>query len=461
MNEGMFQSDLAAAIQPRILLKPESWLSKIDFINHLILFNNGLITILSEKRGGKSSFATLLQENLDPQVKALSITVRAPCNREQIIEDIAAQFHLKHHPETDISSLVAQINERRSHVLLLIDDAQHVPEVFIKEVMLAIKNQENFNFFHLCLISDYSIVGALNGLSASFFHDLVHTLEVGPLTEHEARTYTLQRAMATHLITKPLTEAQLKQFYQLTKGNVAKINNSLESFVFGLDNKKQSSLLDVVKKAGLPVGSAVLSGLVYLFLVKSYYEEPHATKVTMPAVQARNIVNLDKIPEVISSQIASWQDGATRELVDHSLAKQQDLDMLMKAVKSEVVAVADKASKSAQYKTMVNAKWQKRHSISYHQKQIIKEKIAQNNKKLYTIQLVASPDKVDMQRYLKSNKLLYTTAKLKHYTENHVVWYVLTIGEYGNMTDAKRSIAKLPPSLMKLNPWVRPVSSLG
>jgi hypothetical protein len=454
MNEGMFQSDLAAAIQPRVLIKPETWLFKIDLINHLILFNNGLITVLSEKRGGKSAFATLLQENLDAQVNSLTMTVRAPCNREQIIEDIATQFHLKHHPDTDISSLVAQINERRSHVLLLIDDAQHLPEVFIKEVMLAIKNQENFNFFHLCLASDYSIVAALNSLSASFFHDLVHTIEVGPLTESEARTYTLQRAVASHLITKPLTEPQLKQFYQLTKGNVAKINSSLESFVFGLANKKQSSMMDVVKKAAIPVGSAVLSGLMCLFLVKTYYEEPESTKVTT-IVQAQKTIDLDDVPQIMLSQIASWQDGATRELVEHSIAEKQDLDMLMQAVKSEAVAVADKASKRARSKILAKIKNPPRH------KKITKMNMAQEGDKLYTIQLVASPYKVDMERYLKSNKLLYTTAKLKHYTENHVVWYVLTIGEYDNMTDAKHSIAKLPPSLMKLNPWVRPISSLG
>ena len=155
MRDGLFQSELAAVIQPRILLKPDSWLSKIEFINHLILFNNTLITVLSEKAGGKTSFASLLQEHLDPQINPLLITIKAPCNREDIITSIAEQFHLKQDEHTDMSSLVAQINERRAHVLLLIDDAQHLPEVFIKEVMLAIKNQEGFNFFNICLFSDY------------------------------------------------------------------------------------------------------------------------------------------------------------------------------------------------------------------------------------------------------------------------------------------------------------------
>ncbi|WP_058535707.1 AAA family ATPase [Legionella saoudiensis] len=436
MRDGLFQSELAAVIQPRTLLKPESWLSKIEFINHLILFNNTLITVLSEKSGGKTSFASLLQENLDPQIKPLLITIKAPCNREDIISSIAEQFHLKQDEHTDMSSLVAQINERRAHVLLLIDEAQHLPEVFIKEVMLAIKNQENFNFFHLCLLSDYSIVAALNSFSASFFNGLVHTIELGALTEAETRTYVLERATASRLITKPLSEAQLKKIYQLTKGNVAKINSSLESFIFNCSNKKELTAFDIVKKFGIPIGSAALSTLCCLFIAKTFNQEPPASKITASVTKSAQSV-------VLASQIPSWQDSATRELIKHSLAAQQNLDLISKEANGATIAIVEQAKRHAKIE-------QKKAGIA----KALEEK-------LYTIQLVASTDKIDMKRYIKSNKLLYSTAKLNHYTEHNVVWYVLTIGEYSNMTDAQQSIKKLPPSLKRLNPWVRPLATLG
>lgn len=436
MRDGLFQSELAAVIQPRTLLKPESWLSKIEFINHLILFNNTLITVLSEKAGGKTSFASLLQENLDPQINPLLITIKAPCNREDIISSIAEQFHLKQDEHTDMSSLVAQINERRAHVILMIDDAQHLPEVFIKEVMLAIKNQENFNFFHLCLLSDYSIVAALNGFSASFFNGLVHTIELSALTEAETRAYVLERATASRLITTPLSEVQLKKIYQLTKGNVAKINSSLESFIFNFANKKELSTFDMVKKFGIPVGSAVLSTFCCLFIAKVFNQEPAtnrvATAATKPVQQT-----------VLASQIPSWQDSATRELVEHTLAVKQNLDLISKEANGATIALVEQAQRHAKID-------QNKAAIA----QAVQEK-------LYTIQLVASTDKIDMKRYIKSNKLLYSTAKLNHYTEHKVVWYVLTIGAYSNMTDAQDSIKKLPPSLKRLNPWVRPIATLG
>lgn len=446
MNDGLFQSELAAVIQPRVLVKPESWLSKIEFINHLILFNNVLITILSDKVGGKTSFSNLLQDNLDPQIKLLSIKARAPSCREDIIDDIATQFHLKHDAHTDVSSLVAQINERRSHVLLIIDDAQHLPETFIKEVMLAIKNQEHFSFFHLCLISDHSIVAALNGLTSSFFENLVHHIEVGALNESEARTYVLQRAMAARLITKPLTDLQLKQFYQLTKGNVAKINSHLETFIFNCSTKKKSSVMDVVKKIGIPVGAAVFSGLSCLFIAKSFYIEP----VTGPVNEAKAIQQEaaleKKQPPVLLSQIASWQDASTRELVEHSLAAKQDLDLINKGLTGNVVAIVDKAVMQAAKSSRATA---------------TKQQTLAKQESLYTIQLVASPYKIDMDRYKKINKALDGSLKLNHYRENKEVWYVLTLGEFSNMSDAQQRINQLPPTVMKLNPWVRPISSLG
>ncbi|MDR3443167.1 MAG: AAA family ATPase [Legionella sp.] len=454
MNDGIFQSELAAVIQPRVLVKPESWLSKIEFINHLVLFNNVLITVLSEKEGGKTSFASLLQNDLDQQIKLLSMTVKAPCNREDIISDIATQFHLKHDADTDLSSLVAQINERRSHVLLLIDDAQHLPETFIKEVMLAIKGQEDFSFFHLCLVSDYSVVASLNGMTSSFFDNLVHTIELGALNESEARTYVLQRAMAARLINKPLTENQLKQLYQLTKGSVAKINSSLESFIFNCTNKKQSNFMDVVKKISIPVGAAVISGASCLFIAKAYYENA-ATTVSVP-VQTQNATMLAvNQPEQPESYIASWQDSATRHLVAHTLAERQNLDVITKGLSGNTVAIADKAIAKAKLAVSATSR---RHAQPSHRRHVAS---TQQEPKLYTIQLVASPEKIDMQRFKNGSKLLSESAKLGHYKEKKETWYVLTFGEYSTVSEAQKSIDQLPPALTRLNPWVRTISTLG
>ncbi|QMT59651.1 SPOR domain-containing protein [Legionella sp. PC997] len=489
MKEGMIQSDVTAVIQPRVLFKPGSWLAKIDFINHLVLFNNVLITVLSEKEGGKTSFGTLLQGNLDQQIKSISMTVKPPCHRESIIQQIATQLHLNCDEHTDISSLVAQINERKAHVLLLIDDAQHLPESFIKEAMLAIKSQENFSFFHLCLISDYSIVATLNNLVASFFENLVHTIELGSLNESETRTYVLQRAMAAHLISKPLTDAQFKQFYLLTKGNVAKINGNLETFVFKCTTQKKKEPLKLVKTTSIAASVAFVAGLVGFYFAQNYDLSTFYHSIT-ESHRDKNIEDIalkqQKQPEVLESQIASWQDSSMRQLVYSSLPKKQILDELNEEILSEPpVAIIDKVvvipklqmqNLAEQAPRIPESEFQRENPESDlkresklvevptpQEKKDKKDQSSSNNTtmNLYTIQVAASHNKTDIERFQKNNKLLAENAKIRHFTNAKGVWFVLTVGEYETRAEAQRSISKLPSTITKLNPWVRPVSSLG
>ncbi len=480
----MIQSDVTAVIQPRVLFKPGSWLAKIDFVNHLILFNNVLITVLSEKEGGKTSFGTLLQGNLDQQIKSISMTVTPPCNRETLIQEIATQLHLNCDEHTDISSLVAQINERKAHVLLLIDDAQHLPEAFIKEAMLAIKSQENFSFFHLCLISDYSIVATLNNLVASFFENLVHTIELGSLNESETRTYVLQRAMAAHLISKPLTDAQFKQFYQLTKGNVAKINSNLEAFVFKCATQKKKEPSKLVKKASIAASVAFFAGLVGFYFAQNY--DLSSLYRSIPDSNREEIaIKQQTQSEVLESRIASWQDSSTRQLVYSSLPKKQILDDLNDEVLSEPpVAIIDKVVVIPKLQMQHLAEQEARIPESEFQREnpeadlqreskLVEIPTTKENKdkkdqsssnttlNLYTIQVAASHNKKDIERFQQNNKLLAENSKIRHFNNAKGIWYVLTVGEYGTRTEAQRSISKLPANITRLNPWVRPISSLG
>ncbi|MCE0723119.1 MULTISPECIES: SPOR domain-containing protein [Legionella] len=487
MNEGVIQSEVAAVIQPRVLFKPGSWLAKIDFINHLILFNNVLITILSEKEGGKTSFSTLLQSNLDQQIKSVSMTVKPPCNREDIIQEIASQLHLNHDENTDISSLVAQINERKAHVLLLIDDAQHLPESLIKEAMLAIKNQEDFSFFHLCLISDYSIVATLNNLVASFFENLVHSIELGSLNENETRTYVLQRAMAAHLISKPLTDAQFKQFYQLTKGNVAKINSNLESFIFKCTAQKKKEPRKLIKKVSIAASLAVITGLMGFYFSGNHDFSSFYHFVTRPVQDKGTEALLAKqqVPpqEVLVSQIPSWEDSSTRQLVYAALPKKQSLDDLNDEMSVDTVAIIDKVvvipklqmKNLAEQEPRIPESEFKRESPESdltRESKTVEIPTAKQNKEdrssssntstpLYTIQVAASHNKKDIERFQQNNKLLAQNAKIRHFTNAKGIWYILTVGEFASRAEAQRNITKLPATLAKLHPWVRPVSNLS
>ncbi|MGL6028952.1 MAG: ATP-binding protein, partial [Legionella sp.] len=332
MIDGNNQPDTLVLNKPTRLFKPGSWLAKIDFINHLILFNNVLITVLSEKEGGKTSFGQLLRSNLDQQIKSVTTTVEAPYNRAQMISLIATELHLNYDMETNLHSLVAQINERKAHVLLSIDNAQNLSEAFIKELLVAIKNQGDFGFFHACLISDYSVIASLNQLTAEHFSNLVHTIEIGPLNESETKTYTNQRALSSPLFDKPLSDVSLKKFYELTKGNLAKINSSLDEFMVKSSKIKPRKKFVMLKNASMAISAALVAGMSYVYFNDVYLTGPApqslaTNTISIPAVVEHAATELSsEALAQLESHIAPWQELATVQYMHYGLPKQQFLD---------------------------------------------------------------------------------------------------------------------------------------
>jgi hypothetical protein len=357
--------------------------------------------------------------------------------------------------------------------LLIIDNAQHLPDSLIKEAILAIKSQEDLSFFHLCFVSEHSIVSHLNNLATWFFDNLVHPIELGPLNENETRTYVLQRAMAAHLISKPLTDSQYKQFYQLTRGNVAKINSDLEEFVVNCARHKKKDPMNRIKKASIAASIVLIAGYVGFYFSQLYDISSFLYLKKVPVQTENGLVTLMKSkaqPKQLISYIASWQDSSTRQLVYASMPTKQNLEELDDEIPTNTVAIVDKVVviPKVQLKNIAKEELQKtkvhvvpKAKLVASAKKIHKKETKSLKASLYTIQIAASHNKIDLERFKHKNKLLANSGKLRHFTNANGVWYVLTVGEYESKSKARSSLSKLPAPLGKLNPWVRPVSSFG
>ena len=487
MKDGQLHVDISSANRARSLFNPSTWLTKIDFINHLVLFNNVLITVLSEKTGGKTSFSALLLNNLDQQIKPVFMSAQAPCDRGDILGDIAAQLHLNLDVNSNVNSIVAQIDDRKAHVLLIIDDAQNLPDDLIRDFLIATRNQEDFGFFHLCLISDYSVVATLNNLAADEFNNIVHTIELGSLSESETRTYVLQRAMAARLINKPLTETEFKQFYQLTKGNISKINSDLESFIFKCSTKTESNTSAVVKGAALAACVAAVAGFSYIYYTGIIHKQTGETltqNTSLPFISqvvSQQTASITR-EEILVSSIPEFRQSAVVQLVQNSLPKKQilalqdeeqlntvalvdkviviptvpknDVQELVNEVRRTTIGLVHEKQAQAPTVAIVN---HVRDSAKKIAKKSIVTRVASSTG--FTIQLVASHRKSDLDHFKRSNSI-YTVTKIRHFTNQKGSWYILTMGEYNTRAEALKKAKNLPQSLAKLNPWVRPVSGL-
>lgn len=463
------------AVVLNTLFKPGSWLAQIDFMNHLTLSNNVLITVLAEPQGGKSSFCAVLIGHLDKQITPQMCKATASCEAEQLLEHIVTQLHFDKEKVTSVELLAEQITATQKQHLIIIDDAQHVPESFIKDCMLATKKQGDRGFFHLCLVSDYSLSDSLDNLSKDAFNNLIHKIDLGPLSENETKTYLLQRATSTNLLSLPLPEANVKEFFQNTKGNLAKINAEMAAFI------ANCKPIELPKNKVWPKRAAALGFSFVLGAVASYWAASSLGKLpwqrnwTDPREQAKlaALTAVEPVPtkalalsrKQFRSEIPSWLDSSHFQTVEATPPTQEFAELQDEELENEInLALVDKV--------VVIPKITPGVDLSRAQALLVQEasnsavsvdkknrQLAKKSTKLYTIQLVASHEIADVNRFRESIPQL-AEAKLRHFTNVTGSWYILTLGEYVDPTQAQLQSKQLPPQLSKLNPWVRPLSGL-
>lgn len=481
MNEGPFEHDFHENIKANHLFKPASWLSKIDFIHHLILFNNVLMVVLAEKGAGKSSFLSLLQLSLENDFP--SVIIKAPASRKAggIEEEIAEAFSLQ---QGSMHSIVAQVNEKKTHAVLMLDDAQYLDADWMAEVLTAIKQQGNHGYFHLCLAADYSIVASLNCLVNKEFNNLIHTIELGGLNENETKTYVLHRAQMEGLDESLLSKDVLQKIYKASGGDFAKINVNLKQY-FHYAQARPESKSKLIPTAAAACAALAILGITYSLVNEAYLPEAFKSKLvkSAPAEQIARTETLMRHETLqqasLSSAVPYWRDFAHLQLPKPAVPLQSLINSIEEQEFSPKYAVLDKVvyipqirkdekrSQKAGLKdyTRMTSKTEgeksrpaKTGTVVAHS--ILHAKTAKERQmERYTIQLVAGHSKSTMKHFMEEHHLL-KKAKIYQASNNNTHWYVLTIGEYDSLNQAKGHIHQLPHALSKFNPWVRPISGL-
>ncbi|KTD23718.1 AAA family ATPase [Legionella israelensis] len=478
MNEGPFKHD-SNHMKANHLFKPVSWLSKIDFIHHLTLFNNVLMVVLGEKEAGKSSFLSLLQLSFDHNFHVMMIKATVSMDMEDLKQEMIREFNLK---QGDISSIVVQINAQKAHVVLMIDNAHYLPESWMAEVLAAIRDQGNHGYFHLCLAADYSIVSSLNHLVNKEFNNLVHTIELGGLNENETKTYVLHRAQREGFDESLFSEEVFQKIYKSSAGDFAKINGHLNQYMNGI--QKNSLNKTILARTSLAVCLALaILGITYTLTNGSYLSETFRNIFSKPisgelVVENESSMKLQNLQKPLKSAMPYWKDFASFQPLtpapplQSSISSIEENEFVPKSALVDKVIYIPKiniAKKPSQEKSSSNKiqlssltktplfHGSKGAATSFPSKNTKKIKARQN--KRYTIQLVAAIRRSTIKNFVEKYHLSKKT-KIYQRTDKNGHWYILTLGEYENLNQAKNDIHHLPYALVKFHPWVRPLSEL-
>lgn len=205
--------------------KPSAWIAHIDFMKRLWMKHHVLVAVLAEAGGGKSTFIELLRLKLGTTFRTLVFQAQSDFAESAFFKAMAKQLDIQ--PVASCEALFQTIGLQTPSLFLMIDDAHHLPEPFLFELVRAYQAHAASVRLYICLLSDFGLTPMLSRLEKS--SNQVHAIQLGALTPVEMRTYVLKQLPHTALATQ-VTPARLSDFYTLTQGFIAQINEQAAGF---------------------------------------------------------------------------------------------------------------------------------------------------------------------------------------------------------------------------------------
>ncbi|WP_367605793.1 AAA family ATPase [Legionella sp. W05-934-2] len=480
------------------LLKPVSWLAQLDFVNHLLLFNNVMLVAFAEKQGGKSTYMQFLQQNLSDTFDTYTTQSKVPHDEGTIVAGLANHLNLVKPKQATMADICHQVNERGHHTLLIIDDAHNLPQKQVEALLDIVKSQPQTPYFHVLLLADYTLLPLLNQLSSKDAEDAIHSIELGPFAKDEIKTYLYQKVTDERLRTK-INAKTCDRFYQLTKGQIATMNHEMASFSSSVTANK-GKLFNRVKQFSA-LAAVLLLGFISIQLWQGFDLRQTLTLVkqtpTHPNIASKNASypNLAKaqVFEDTSFPLTSrlnkikvpYQEPAVEshlamvkmeQLADGTKLTQPSTHMLESTLHAAIKApsidehtkfkpeteskptlvVKAGVSQQPEKATVTQPIDSKLVSIQFAKAPPQKSKLPPK----YTIQLVAT----HQIKFLKALSVKFPVTSLKIYTypikQNGEQWFILTAGQFTTWSEAHDALSKLPAEYQKFQPWIRPIDKV-
>ena len=447
-------------------LRPASWIASIEFIKQLVLNSNILISLLGEQGTGKTTFVSILQTVLPSKIESYTIVADETFERASFLQQLGERLDIN--DDFSISHFITQKNKQKLQTLLIIDDAHFLSTAFIEEILSDLQEQGKENYFHICLVSNFSIVPRVSALAQDTYLDMIHSLELGPLNESETKTYVVQNMVPMPGTEKIVTEERVKQFFQLTQGHIEKINQQMMDF-FSYKPTKESKLA-MFRYISIAAGFFLaVSGGVYLWLSQDF--QPAPAQLVSVRAPAESVANDEASEPALVSDIPAYEVAAARQAIEPMELRRADLAAMDEddgtstndlVVMDKVVVVpkivhhhANEAPAPVAQAAKVTPTAPKV-SKAISKAVIIKPVLEQSR---FTIQLLASHNMAELKRFAEAHHFNGKTT-IRTTLRQGTVWYVLTLGEYSKREYAKDAANHLTQGNAQLKPWVRSLADL-
>lgn len=474
------------------------WGQCLELLSHLCEYSESILLITGANGSGKTAMKEALIQQEGDQFIICDITATPMLTAEQLAGRIEEEFE--------------DIYDRQW--LLLIDDAQHL-SLDVLAIILQLKQKTiSADCLHIVLFATPDLEQKFaRSVLKDDFAEQVHMIEIEPLTLDEVEAFLIQQwRFQKHTTDEmPLNRAKIKKIHALSRGLPGKVLEiATDMFEERAIKTEQQSL------SPFAVGITVTFGIVFCILAilwptadKDMLQKTESTVQPLQIAQDTNMddglietaefTTLAKIEpqpivveaentkpavDVISSAPVKIETDTIAvnvtpavaepepvfpENVDQKIARlEQKIEDLQKQVQSDQKAMRateqqlkqllsnksdrtakPKVAKSAHIAKPIAKAANKTLKLSKHEKKILSLPGAN-----YTLQLLCMNKEVQVQDFIKNNKL----DAQAYYYKSHFKgkdWYIVVYGNYANKTEAQIALASLPSSLKKLHPWVR------
>lgn len=443
------------------LFKPSNWLAKVEFINHLIALNNVLIAVMASAKGGKSSFIQLLCQHVNANVSTHVFKASSAFTSADLVEQLAVITHPKTEKKPSFSKIIASINKQKMHHLIIIDEAEHLSSDCLHDILTAIKEADGVPYFHFCLVSDYELASSLTTLESTHFPNLIHSIELGPLTFAETMTY-----LSVYLrgLPRTPTRAQREALYRQTGGHLALINEQINDLLVKNTKNKIVTKKNTKQWLSMVVCTILVSSISIYFVyhkkdISSSFSETEAQFNLISDIPSLTMAHKESIMPVITrgkEEIEEEKEEAIANNEEISLSRsmyrQHSKRIKLPSFIASIPSLMEKKTlrTSSQVAHLDKALPLSTKGIT----PLSTTGMAKTNAHPFTIQLIASKRHADIQRFITkhslSNKVNVGVSKRQDGN-----WFVLTMGSYYTAEKARLAIKNLPKELADLHPWVR------
>jgi|GEM_PF-5050427 len=433
--------------------------SVLDEVLHLCRFSHNIVAVLGEAGVGKTALVSQAVVELEESTHCCFISSTVMVTAADVMTQLASHLGIFLPEGSTIDQSIRLISRYQpvglqQRIVIIADDAHHLNDHVLAVLVRILQEQSSYHF-HVLLVGDSSLMAQLDQLDKGdvFAYDI----PLNPFSQGELEAY-----LSFKLATVGYQGAELFDYHTIeaiwreTSGIPASVNRAAKQrllnhrFVTALDSERRSVLVGTATSFGTAnetdtsVDSAPLSN-----------EPPTEGDLTVSQDASK------ALPGVAEAPLKSPLDDA--QPVEETVNETQPIDFssilidsgtdIEASVDRRVNNVVDIPPQEAAATTAIEAP-SANAAMTEYERAVMSWPAEQ-----YTLQVTAAGQLAGVERFV-SRQPNRRSLRIVSFNRNQQPWYVVLIGVYPTVEDARSAALLLPIEQSGAQPWPRKIGDI-